>query len=125
MVRSRDHAEPDPERQSAHNAFAQTVLEVETRNQPTMRASAACRLGIAAYGLPNVCRSALEWLTPSTNPSPGNIHGGAVGIRAKPMRPMRFASRIVLRKRLNRSCLLRYTQSSVRPMTMNSEFQFV
>src|SRR5436309_1022561 len=90
--------------QKAQSAFAQIVREVETRNQPTISASAAWRLGIAAYEFPSVCRSALEWFTPSTNPLSGNIHGGAVGISQKPTRPIRFASRIVLRKRLKDSC---------------------
>src|SRR3954464_230006 len=109
--------------QSAQSALAQIVREVETRNQPTISASAACRLGIAAYEFPSVCSSALEWLTPSTKPSAGNIHGGAVGTSQKPRRPTTFASRIVLRKRLNPSCRRRETQSSVRPITVNSEFQ--
>src|SRR2546421_1668368 len=90
--------------QKAQSAFAQIVRDVVTRNQPTISASAAWRLGIAAYEFPNVCRSALEWLTPATNPLSGNIHGGAVGISQKPMRPIRFARRMVLRKRLNASC---------------------
>src|SRR3954452_19126038 len=107
----------------AQSAFAQIVRDVVTRNQPTISASAAWRLGIAAYEFPRVCRSALEWFTPSTNPLPGNIHGGAVGISQKPRRPTTFASRIVLRKRLNPSCRRRETQSSVRPITVNSEFQ--
>src|SRR5215467_13285375 len=90
--------------QSAQSVFAQIVREVETMKKPTISASAAWRLGIAAYELPKVCSSALEWLTPATNPMSGNIQGGAVGISQKPMRPTRFASRIVLRKRLKPAC---------------------
>src|SRR2546423_4683391 len=106
--------------QKAQSAFAQIVRDVVTRNQPTISASAAWRLGIAAYELPRVCRSALEWLTPSTKPLSGNIHGGAVGISQKPRRPTTFASRIGVRKRLNASCRPWDTPRSVRPNTVNS-----
>ena len=46
---------------------------------PTISASAAWRLGIAAYGLASAPTRPCEWLTPSTKPKLGNIHGGAVG----------------------------------------------
>ena len=58
-----------------------------------MSAWAEWRLGIAAYWFASAWMSSPEWLTPLTNPHVGNIHGGAVGMRAKPRRPMRFASR--------------------------------
>src|SRR3954451_22993749 len=90
--------------QKAHSTFAQIVREVVTRNQATISASAAWRLGIAAYEFPRVCRSALEWFPPSTNPLSGDIHGGAVGMSQKPRSPTMFASRIVLRNRLKASC---------------------
>ena len=47
-----------------------------------MSASAAWRLGIAAYWFPSVWMSSLEWLTPPTKPYAGIIHGGAVGMNA-------------------------------------------
>src|SRR4051794_22093344 len=90
--------------QKAHSTFAQIVREVVTRNQATISASAAWRLGIAAYEFPRVCRSALEWFTPATNPLSGKMHGAAVGRRPRPRGPTRFGSRIVLRTRLKASC---------------------
>ena len=56
-------------------------------------ASAACRLGIAAYGFASARTIALSWLIPkpasvSTKPSSGNMRGGAVGTSTKPIRPM-------------------------------------
>ena len=66
--------------------------------------SAACRLGIAAYGLASARTIALSWLIPklasvSTKPSSGNILGGAVGMSTKPTSPITFASSSVFRKR--------------------------
>ena len=70
----------------------QTALRIRLRHSPasvipTMSASAACRLGIAAYGLAASCTSPLPWLRPpsceseSAKPASGNIRGGAVGMR--------------------------------------------
>ncbi len=53
---------------------------------PTMKASIACRLGIAAYGFDASAMKPLSWLTDeycasvSTKPHSGNIRGGAVGM---------------------------------------------
>src|SRR5205823_6317363 len=63
---------------------AQSALKYQRRQAtksatPTTSASAAWRLGIAAYGLPKISRTFRVWLTPSMNPKLGNIHGGAVG----------------------------------------------
>jgi hypothetical protein len=52
-------------------------------------------------------------------------HGGAVGTSANPTSPITFASRIVFRNFANRSCRRRYTQSRLRPITENCEFQYV
>jgi hypothetical protein len=55
--------------------------------RPTMSASIACRLGIAAYGLDAAAMSPLSWLIDeywarvSTKPHSGNMRGGAVGTR--------------------------------------------
>ena len=65
---------------SAQSAFAQIVRDDTTRKKPTMSASAAWRLGIAAKGLANALSAPVEWLTPSTKPYDANIHGGAVGM---------------------------------------------
>ena len=52
---------------------------------PTISASAACRLGIAAYWFDASSMTPLPWLkdancwSVSTNPSVGNMRGGAVG----------------------------------------------
>ena len=53
----------------------------------TIRASSACRLGIAAYGFEENATNVDEWFTVecaasvSVNPAAGNIRGGAVGSR--------------------------------------------
>ncbi len=64
--------------------------------------SAACRLGIAAYGFASARTMALLWLIPkfvsvSTKPSSGNMRGGAVGTRTNPISPITFASSSVFR----------------------------
>ena len=71
---------------------------------PTINASAAWRLGIAAYGFAASWISPLPWFRPpnwaSVSPKPklGNIRGGAVGSAMYPIRPIAFASRIQFRK---------------------------
>src|SRR4051794_12783313 len=92
---------------------------------PTINASAACRLGIAAYGFAIAAIAPVEWLTPSTKPYDSNIHGGAVGTRTYPTSPITFASRIVLRNFAKRSCRRTYMKRSVAQSTVNSEFQYV
>src|SRR5712691_5156542 len=67
--------------QRAQNALKYHRLHAPKRLTPTTRASAAWRLGIAANGFAIAPTSPLEWLTPSTKPQEGNIHGGAVGTR--------------------------------------------
>ena len=65
--------------QTAQSAFAHQCRETANRTTPTISASAAWRLGIAAYGL------AASWTSPSVVDSvdeadAGNIRGGAVGM---------------------------------------------
>jgi len=63
--------------QTTHSAFAHQLRQTEKRTTPTISASAAWRLGIAAYGLaarltrPSRCESA--------KPRPRS-RGGAVGM---------------------------------------------
>src|SRR4051812_34851982 len=68
--------------QSAQSAFAGRLFEARKRKIPTISASAACRLGMAANGFASAPTRSLWWFTPSTNPYDGNIHGGAVGTSA-------------------------------------------
>src|SRR5437870_8376044 len=109
--------------QRSQSAFHTGRRTREASTIPTISASAACRLGIAAYGFP------ASWTTPfvwwSMNPMLGNMRGGAVGSTTYPIRPARLAPMIALRKRENASCRRRYTQRSARPTTVNSEFQYV
>src|SRR3954466_4447097 len=67
---------------SAQSTFAGRLFEARKRKMPTISASAACRLGIAANGFARAPTTSLWWLTPSTKPYDGNIHGGAVGTSA-------------------------------------------
>ena len=61
--------------------------QTEAMTIPTMSASIAWRLGIAAYGFEAKAISPLSWVTAadsasvSVKPHSGNIRGGAVGIR--------------------------------------------
>src|SRR5579859_888672 len=64
--------------QSAQTAFFHQWRESATRKTPTMSASAAWRLGMAAYGFARAASAPFEWLTPSWK-YVVNIHGGAVG----------------------------------------------
>src|SRR5882724_9327093 len=66
----------------AQRAFDHQWREARKRTTATIRASAACRLGIAAYGFARAPTTWLWWLTPSTKPYAGNIQGGAVGMTA-------------------------------------------
>ena len=65
----------------------QRARQTPNMTMPTMNASIACRLGIAAYGFAASAIRPLSWLTPeycasvSTKPQLGNIRGGAVGTR--------------------------------------------
>src|SRR5919201_566529 len=117
--------------QRAQNAFAIQLRQTTKRTTPTINASAACRLGIAAYGLATKLISPLPWLrlanceSVSSKPRSGNILGGAVGRSTYPTSPITFASRIAFRKRVKYSCRRRYTHSNARPTTVNSEFQYV
>ena len=64
--------------QAAQKAFAQGLRQTEKRTTPTISASAACRLGIAAYGL--AARLTRPSRCSSTKPSPSS-RGGAVGMK--------------------------------------------
>src|SRR3954454_23137499 len=70
--------------QSAQTAFANQLRQTAKRTSPTINASAACRLGIAAYGLAKKFTNPLPWLrlanweSVSSNPKSGNMRGGAV-----------------------------------------------
>ena len=88
--------------QSSQSAFAHFERTMKKSPTPMISESAAWRLGIAAYGFASARTIALLWLMPklasvSTKPSSGNMRGGAVGISTKPISPITFASRIVLR----------------------------
>jgi hypothetical protein len=71
--------------QSSHSTFDHQRRQTSAMEMPTIRASAACRLGIAAYGLAASWTRPLPWLSVpmfasvSGNPKVGNIRGGAVG----------------------------------------------
>src|SRR3954463_2399969 len=58
--------------QSAQSAFDHHRRLAAKRQTPTTSASAACRLGIAAYGFAIAPSRPWEWLTPSTKPKLGN-----------------------------------------------------
>src|SRR5215470_14350499 len=79
----------------------------EARTTPTISASAACKLGIAAYGFAASWTRPLPWLRPPIWPSvfvkPIDVknRGGAVGSSTYPISPRTFASRIELRNRVN------------------------
>ena len=68
--------------QSSLNGQRRTISAIA---MPTISASAACRLGIAAYGFAANSIAALPWLrllkraSVSTKPKSGNMRGGAVG----------------------------------------------
>src|SRR3954462_6030398 len=71
--------------QSSHTIFIGSERICDARTTPTISASAACRLGTAAYGveasggtmLP--CEMPPKSASESTKPKLGNIRGGAVG----------------------------------------------
>src|SRR5882724_6696634 len=71
--------------QSAQTAFANQLRQTAKRTTPTISASAAWRLGIAAYGLAKKLTKTLPWLrlanceSVSSKPKSGNMRGGAVG----------------------------------------------
>ena len=71
--------------QSSQSTLATLLRQTEESTSPTISASAACRLGIAAYGLAANSTSPLPWLSwpkfesVSLKPKSGNIRGGAVG----------------------------------------------
>src|SRR5690348_15829869 len=50
----------------AQRVFTHQRRETATRTTQTMSASAAWRLGMAAYGFAKVAREPSEWLTPSS-----------------------------------------------------------
>src|SRR5437588_10178697 len=54
--------------QSAQRAFVHQWRQARYMKIPTISASAACRLGIAAYGFAIALTRPVEWLTPSTKP---------------------------------------------------------
>src|SRR5919204_2460610 len=116
---------------SAQIAFANQFRQTAKSTTPTISASAACRLGIAAYGLATKLIRPLPWFrlanceSVSSNPKSGNIRGGAVGRSTYPTSPITFASRIAFPKPVKYSCRRRYTHSNARPTTVNSEFQYV
>src|SRR5689334_10082621 len=70
---------------SAQKIFANQLRQTAQSTTPTISASAACRLGIAAYGLATKLTRPLPWLrlancdSVSSKPKSGNIRGGAVG----------------------------------------------
>ena len=70
--------------QSSHKILKYQCLTMKASVTPTISASAACRLGIAANGFEASWMNPLPWLMPkvatvSTKPSSGNMRGGAVG----------------------------------------------
>ena len=71
--------------QSSQSTFATLLRQTEASTIPTISASAACRLGIAAYGFAANSTRPLPWLSSpklesvSSKPKSGNIRGGAVG----------------------------------------------
>src|SRR3954453_8603656 len=117
--------------QSSQRTFNNRRCVTDARTTPTMSASAAWRLGIAAYGFDASSTRPLPWLRPPSCPSvsvkPMDVkkRGGAVGSNTYLMRPSTFASRTLLRKRVNALLRRRYTHSNAIPITVNSEFQYV
>ena len=93
--------------QIAHAIFANLLRQTTASVMPTISASAACRLGIAAYGFDASSMSPLPWFSPpmspsvSAKPKVGNMRGGAVGMSTYPSSPITFASRIVFRNWAN------------------------
>jgi len=73
--------------QISQSTRATRVRHTEAITRPTISASIAWRLGIAAYGFAANVTTSLCWLTEpssasvSVKPHSGNIRGGAVGIR--------------------------------------------
>src|SRR5262245_1590378 len=73
--------------QISHRALATRERQTEAITRPTISASIAWRLGIAAYGFAAKETTSLCWLIEprsdrvSEKPHSGNIRGGAVGIR--------------------------------------------
>src|SRR2546423_10462559 len=69
--------------QSAQTILANQFLHTAARTTPTIRASAACRLGIAAYGFATKLTRPLPWLrlphrqSVLPKPRPGDNRGGA------------------------------------------------
>ena len=80
-------ANPTQTGHASHSAFARRERTTPNMTMPTMSASIACRLGIAAYGFEANAIRPLSWLideywaSVSTKPHSGNIRGGAVGTR--------------------------------------------
>src|SRR5437016_7902354 len=70
--------------QSAQTAFANQLRQTAKRTTPTISASAAWRLGIAAYGLAKKLTKPLPWVrlanceSVAAKPTTGNSRGGAV-----------------------------------------------
>src|SRR5205809_7933980 len=58
--------------QSAQTAFDHQCRQAPKRAMPTIKASAACRLGIAAYGFSSAETKSAWWLTPATKPKDGD-----------------------------------------------------
>src|SRR5258705_1446695 len=71
--------------QSAQTAFANQLRQTAKRRTPTISASAAWRLGIAAYGLAKKLTKPLPWLrladfqSVCSQPQSGNMRGPALG----------------------------------------------
>src|SRR2546429_9641460 len=71
--------------QSAQTAFANQLRQTAKRTTPTISASAAWRLGIAAYGLAKKLTKPLPWLrlgdcgSAAAKAESGNKRGEAVG----------------------------------------------
>src|SRR5919198_2671599 len=84
---------------NAQTALANQLRQTAKRTTPTISASAACRLGMAAYGLATKLIRPLPWFrlanwdSVSSKPRAGDIRGGAVGSRTYPTSPITFANR--------------------------------
>jgi hypothetical protein len=71
--------------QSAQATFATGLRQTKASETPTIRASAACRLGIAAYGFDASSIRPLPWLSPpieprvSAKPKPGTCAAAPSG----------------------------------------------
>src|SRR2546430_7354988 len=78
--------------QSAQTAFANQLGQTAKRTTPTISASAAWRLGIAAYGLakkltkPLPCLRLADCARGACEPERGDPRGGAAGCRSAPAR---------------------------------------